>query len=333
MRILITGINGFIGSHFLEYALSHTDWDIVGVDLVDDNIRDYESGFEFHRLDIRSDVAAIEDLLRGADVVMLLAGVARPAEYVAHPMHVFELDFEYNLTYLRMCARYGKRLIFPSTSEVYGIGGEEPMNEWKSNLVTGPVHEMRWIYSASKQLMDRVIFALAQEEGLRFSIIRPFNWVGPRLDSFALAQKREARVLTQMLYDMIYNQRIILAGDGTQRRSFTYVGDGIEALARIIDAEEQANGKVFNIGNQDNNYSVKELADLLLERAKNFAPLADYARRTVVELQSYTSLFGDRYADTRNRIPDISTIENLLSWHPHTTMEEILDSMLQWVAE
>lgn len=334
MKILVTGINGFIGSHFLDYALANTDWEIVGVDISDSYVSRYAGNgrFSFYKLDISGDDGLLRSLLSKSDIAILLAGIARPAEYMTHPMKVFELDFEYNYRMVKMCADAGVRIIFPSTSETYGIGSGEPMNEGKTNLVLGPICETRWIYSNAKQMMDRVIFALGQERGLRFTIIRPFNWTGPRLDSFAHAEQHQARVITQMIYDTLYRHEIILAGEGEQRRSFTWIGDGIEAVAALIKAGDAACGRIFNIGNPENNCSIREFAGKLLAVMKEFPETADAANHTVVRTQTYDSFYGRNYADSLNRIPDISNICAVTGWHPTASTDDIIRRTVAYIA-
>ena len=335
MKILVTGINGFIGSHFLDYAIANTDWEIVGVDISDSYVSRYagNSRFTFYKMDIGGNDEMLRSLLSHADIAILLAGIARPAEYMTHPMKVFELDFEYNYQMVKMCADAGVWLFFPSTSETYGIGSGEPMNEDKTNLVLGPVCETRWIYSNAKQMMDRVIFALGQERGLKFTIIRPFNWTGPRLDSFADAERHQARVATQMIYDALHRHEIILAGGGSQRRSFTWIGDGIGALVALIKAGDAACGRIFNIGNPENNCSIREFAGMLLAVMKEFPETADAASRTVIRTQSYDSFYGRNYADSSNRIPDIGNICTVAGWHPTVSTEDIIRRTIECIVK
>lgn len=333
MKILVTGVNGFIGSHFLDYVLENTDWEITGIDISDSYVCRYagHSRFRFYKSDIGKDLDLIKNLLLQSDLAVLLAGIARPAEYIVHPLKVFELDFEYNYRMVKMCADVGVRIIFPSTSETYGLGGDTPMNEETTNLVLGPICETRWIYSNAKQMMDRIIFALGQEKALKFSIIRPFNWTGPRLDSLQHAKVRQARALTQMIYDVLFRHEVVIAGDGAQRRSFTWIGDGIEAIVAIIKAGDAANGKIFNIGNPGNNCSIREFAEKLLVVMREFPGMADAVSKTVLKTESYASYYGESYADTMNRIPDIGNVKSVAGWIPRVTTEDIIRRTLESV--
>lgn len=327
MRIFATGINGFIGSHFLEYAMTRTDHHITGVDLVDSNVASFESigRFDFMRGDIFADDALLEREVERADVVLPLAGVARPAFYIEHPLRTFELDFEMNLKVVRMCARHDRRVIFPSTSEVYGMCGDGTLDEDSSPLVTGPIRETRWIYSASKQLMDRVIYAMGQERGLRFTLFRPFNWSGPRLDSFADAERRQARVMTQMIYDIKTRGELTVVGSGEQRRSFTWIGDGIEGLARIVaDEGRRTNGEILNIGCPSNNISIRELAERIVAEMRRHPKAFPTAATARINMKSAESYYGPSYADTSNRVPGVGKMERLLDWRPSVGMDEIV---------
>src|SRR5699024_4450794 len=209
----------------------------------------------------------LEYHVKKCDVVVPLVAIATPIEYVRNPLRVFELDFEENLNIVRYCAKYDKRIVFPSTSEVYGMCREQEFNEETSNLVLGPINKQRWIYSASKQLLDRVIWAYGDKQGLRFTLFRPFNWMGPRLDSLDSARIGSSRAITQLILNLVEGTPINLVDGGMQKRCFTDIEDGIEALFAIIaNHDDCCDGRIINIGNPDNEASIRELADILLEK-------------------------------------------------------------------
>ncbi|MDX1858145.1 bifunctional UDP-4-keto-pentose/UDP-xylose synthase [Escherichia coli] len=166
--------------------------------------------------------------------------IATPIEYTRNPLRVFELDFEENLRIIRYCVKYRKRIIFPSTSEVYGMCSDKYFDEDHSNLIVGPVNKPRWIYSVSKQLLDRVIWAYGEKEGLQFTLFRPFNWMGPRLDNLNAARIGSSRAITQLILNLVEGSPIKLIDGGKQKRCFTDIRDGIEALYRIIENAEIA---------------------------------------------------------------------------------------------
>ncbi|MGQ7095098.1 NAD-dependent epimerase/dehydratase family protein, partial [Escherichia coli] len=128
--------------------------------------------------------------------------------------------------------KYRKRIIFPSTSEVYGMCSDKYFDEDHSNLIVGPVNKPRWIYSVSKQLLDRVIWAYGEKEGLQFTLFRPFNWMGPRLDNLNAARIGSSRAITQLILNLVEGSPIKLIDGGKQKRCFTDIRDGIEALYR-----------------------------------------------------------------------------------------------------
>lgn len=333
MKIFVTGVNGFIGTHFLEYAVKREDWQITGFDIADDNLKPFENmkNFSFRQGDIFKEDAWLEEQIANCDTLLPLAGVAKPKMYIERPVWTFSLDFEQNLKCIRWCAKHKKRVIFPSTSEVYGMCTDKEFNEDTSPLITGPIKKSRWIYSCSKQMMDRVIFGYGQECGLNFSLFRPFNWMGPRLDTFADAEKHNARAITQMIYDILYRGKVSLVAGGQQRRSFTWVGDAIEGLAKIVENEnDKANGEIFNIGNPYNNYSIKEMAEMTIEVLKEFPKYKAKAESATLEIIPAEEYYGKAYDDMQDRRPSIEKMERFFGWKPTTGMEEMLHKTIEW---
>lgn len=338
MKIFITGINGFIGSHLLRSILHKTDWQVQGFDLHDNNLAEFKNNprFSMKTGDIFEENDWLEQAVKDNDVILPLAGIARPAYYITHPLWTFELDFEQNLKIVRNCAKYNKRVIFPSTSEVYGMptANSKIMIEDESTLTLGPIKKSRWIYSCSKQMMDRVIFAFGQEKNLPFSIFRPFNWVGPGLDTFKDASEHKARSITQFIYDVLYTGKINLVGGGAQKRSFIWVGDGIDALIAIIKNENgKANGEIFNIGNPANHYSIKELAVMIVEEMKNYLQFAEKANTVQLAEIPAAKYYGKNYDDMQDRLPSVQKIKDLLGWEPQTSLREAIKLTLDWHAD
>src|SRR6059058_3491304 len=198
-RILLLGVNGFIGHHLSQRIITATDWEIYGMDMQTDRIADLtaEKRFHFFEGDITINREWIEYHIKKCDTVLPLVAIATPATYVREPLRVFELDFEANLPIVRAAVKYRKHLVFPSTSEVYGMCGDAEFDPETSPLVYGPINKPRWIYACSKQLMDRVIAAYGIEQGLNYTLFRPFNWIGPGLDSIFESKEGSSRVVTQ----------------------------------------------------------------------------------------------------------------------------------------
>src|SRR6202167_4184728 len=177
---------------------------------------------------------------------------------------------------IRQCVKHRKRVIFPSTSEVYGMLQEAEFHPYESSLVLGPVPKSRWIYSCAKQMLDRVIWAYGQEGKLDHTLFRPFNWIGPGLDRMTTPKEGSSRVLTQFLGNIVRGENIQLVDGGSQRRCFTYISEGIDALMRIIANEGGvASSKIYNIGNPHNDLSVRQLAELMLETARGMDAYKD----------------------------------------------------------
>ena len=337
-RVLILGVNGFIGNHLTERLLQDDNYEIYGLDSGSDAISRFLDcpRFLFVAGDISIHSEWIEYPIKKCDVVLPLVAIATPIEYTRNPLRVFELDFEENLKIIRDCVKYNKRIIFPSTSEVYGMCTDANFDEDTSNLVVGPISKQRWIYSVSKQLLDRVIWAYGDKTGLKFTLFRPFNWMGPRLDNLNAARIGSSRAITQLILNLVEGSPIKLIEGGKQKRCFTDISDGIEALFRIIENKDgRCDGQIINIGNPDNEASIKELAEMLLDCFERH-PLRDrfppFAGFREVESSDY---YGKGYQDVEHRKPSIRNAKRLLDWQPtvemQQTVEETLDFFLRTV--
>jgi len=326
-RVLILGVNGFIGHHLSQAIVGATDWDVYGMDMQTDRIADLlpEPRFHFFEGDITINKEWIEYHVKKCDVVLPLVAIATPATYVREPLRVFELDFEANLPIVRACVRYRKRIVFPSTSEVYGMSRDAQFDPEASELVLGPINKPRWIYACAKQLMDRVIHAYGMQAGLDYTLFRPFNWIGAGLDSINTAKEGSSRVITQFLGHIVRGEPIKLVDGGTQKRTFTYIDDGIAALMAIIaNPDRIASGKIYNIGNPANNFSVRELATMMLELATRYPEYRDLAAQVRIVETTADQYYGKGYQDVQNRVPKIDNTCADLGWRPRVAMDEAL---------
>ena len=330
--ILILGVNGFIGSAISERLLASGEYEIYGMDLRSNYITDLLANPDFHFTegDITIHREWIEYYVKKCDVVLPLVAIATPIEYTRNPLKVFELDFEENLRIVRYCVKYNKRIIFPSTSEVYAMCNEESFDEDNSKLILGPIRMQRWIYSCSKQMLDRVIWAYGTK-GLKFTLFRPFNWMGPKLDSLTSARIGSSRAITQLILNLVQGNPILLIDGGEQKRCFTHVTDGIECLFRIIENKDGAcDGKIINIGCPDNEASIKELAEILVKKfekhplRKKFPPFAGYK---VIESGEF---YGEGYQDVQHRKPSIKNAWKYCGWKPVVSLEESVEKTLDF---
>ncbi len=332
-KILILGVNGFIGSTLTDKIMATTDWEVYGMDMDSDKLEKSKGHERFHFVegDITINKEWIEYHIKKCDVILPLVAIATPSVYVSDPLRVFELDFEANLEIVRQCVKYKKRVLFPSTSEVYGMSQDETFNEETSQLVLGPINKQRWIYSCSKQMLDRVIYAYGDKEGLDYTLFRPFNWIGPRLDRVDSQKEGSSRALTLFISNILHHGEIKLVNGGDQRRSFTYIDDGIEALMKIIENKEGcATRRIFNIGNPKNDYSIKEFVNMLLTKFKeypDYKAIAEATKITVVDGQQH---YGKSYEDAGFRVPSVENAKKYLGWEPTTSMDEALKKTLDY---
>jgi nucleoside-diphosphate-sugar epimerase len=333
LKILILGVNGFIGSHLTERILREEDWEVFGMDLANDKLGDLlrDPRFHFVEGDITINHEWIAYHIRKCDIVFPLVAIATPATYVSDPLRVFELDFEANLSILRKIVLYKKRLIFPSTSEVYGMCQDEVFDEEASSFIVGPINKQRWIYSCSKQLIDRIVYAYGLQDGLEYTLFRPFNFIGPKLDTIHEPKEGSARSVTQFISNILHTGEIKLVDGGQQHRCFTYIDDGIDALMRIIrNRDGCASRRIFNIGNPENDVSIKDLAERIVAAAKNYPKIADLAHRVKITPVSAGDYYGQSYQDTSRRVPSIKNAQHYLGWSPTTPLDDALKRTLDF---
>ncbi len=326
-NILILGVNGFIGHHLTKRILDETDWNVFGMDLSDDRLGNSLENPRFHFIegDIAINKEWIEYHVKKCDVVLPLVAIATPKLYVEDPISVYNLDFEMNLNVIKQCVKYHKRVVFPSTSEVYGACPDAEFKEDESYLVVGPIQKERWIYSCCKQLLDRVIYAYGTRGHLEFTLFRPFNWIGPRLDSLNTAKEGSSRVVTQFIAELLMKRPISLVDGGAQKRCFTYVDDGIAALLAILrNRDDACRNQIVNIGNPDNECSVRELAHTL---KKIFMDHPDHRKdksySEIIEVPA-GEYYGKGYQDIYTRKPSIEKARQLLGWRPEIGLEDSL---------
>ena len=321
-KLLILGVNGFIGHHLSEAVMRETDWHVYGMDLESDRVAQLLDNKRFHYFegDITINREWVEYHIRKCDVLLPLVAIATPASYISNPLGVFELDFEANLPLIRQCVKHNKRVVFPSTSEIYGMSADPEFHPYDSALVLGPIPKSRWIYSCSKQLLDRIIWAYG-DHGLDFTLFRPFNWIGPGLDRMQTPKEGSSRVLTQFLGNIVRGEDIRLVDGGAQRRCFTYVSEGVDCLLRIIaNPNGVASRRIYNVGNPDNDLSVRQLAELMLDVARSIEPYATSAAKVRLVDVSAQKYYGAGYQDVQSRVPWIKNTCEELGWKPAIDM-------------
>jgi nucleoside-diphosphate-sugar epimerase len=196
--------------------------------------------------------------------------------------------------------------------------------------VYGPIQKHRWIYACAKQLMDRVIWAYGDKVGLDFTLFRPFNWIGPGLDSLGTAKEGSSRVVTQFLGHIARGEPIQLVDGGSQKRAFTCIDDGIDALMTIIaNPSGVASRKIYNIGNPRNNLSVRALAQMMVELAFGYPEYRPSARKVRLKRTTGERYYGGGYQDMQNRVPRITNTRRDLRWKPRVGMRAALQRIFE----
>ncbi len=332
-NVLILGVNGFIGNALTERLLESGRYEVHGMDIQSNSITRFigKPDFTFHEGDIAIHREWIEYHIKKCDIIIPLVAIATPVEYTRNPLTVFELDFEENLRIVRYCAKYHRRLIFPSTSEVYGMCGDTTFDEESSNLILGPISKQRWIYSCSKQLLDRVIYAYGQKKGLKFTLFRPFNWIGPRLDSLSSARIGSSRAITQLILNLVEGTPIKLVDGGEQKRCFTDISDGVDCLYKIIENRGgRCDGQIINIGSPENEVSIRKLAEMLADEFDRHSLRAFFPPFAGMREVESSLFYGRGYQDVQHRKPRIENARRLLSWTPVVPLEKSIEETLDF---
>ncbi|CAL9191460.1 unnamed protein product [Musa hybrid cultivar] len=282
----------------------------------------------------------------GFPVTINLAAICTPADYNTRPLDTIYSNFIDALPVVRYCSENNKRLIHFSTCEVYGktIGSflpkdhplrKEPefyvLKEDASPCIFGSIEKQRWSYACAKQLIERLIYAEGAENGLEFTIVRPFNWIGPRMDfipGIDGPSEGVPRVLACFSNNLLRREPLKLVDGGQSQRTFVYIKDAIEAVLLMTENPARANGHIFNVGNPNNEVTVKQLAEIMTQvysKVSGEAPL----EMPTLDVSS-KEFYGEGYDDSDKRIPDMTIINKQLGWNPKTSLWDLLESTLTY---
>ncbi|KAF7026419.1 hypothetical protein CFC21_038524, partial [Triticum aestivum] len=205
------------------------------------------------------------------------------------------------------------------------------LTEDESPCIFGPIVKQRWSYACAKQLIERLVFAEGAENGLEFTIVRPFNWIGPRMDFIPGVDgpsEGVPRVLACFSNNLLRREPLKLVDGGESQRTFVYIKDAIEAVLLMIENPARANGHIFNVGNPDNEVTVRELAEMMTEvyaKVSGEPPLEE----PVIDV-SAKEFYGEGYDDSDKRIPDMTLINKQLGWNPKTPLKDLLETTLTY---
>ncbi len=346
-RIAVFGCGGFIGSHLLERILSVTDYEVEGIDLSAGKIRHLlgHSRLHFSLTDI-NDFTKIKKTLERCEIIITLAALCNPYLYTHKPIDVIESNFVSIYPVIRACSDLGRRLIHFSTSEVYGrtlegmagrrlevSGGERGFNENETPLLLGPIQAQRWCYASAKQLLERTVFAYGYERNLDYTIIRPFNFIGPRMDFIpGVDGEGVPRVLACFMDALLSGKPLLLVDGGRNRRCFTAIDDAIDAVMLIIERPKESSRRIFNIGNPENEITIANLAQRMISIYRSLCPDAA-GSNYIVRAISSEEFYGKGYEDSDRRLPDIRAITEALGWKPKIGLDEALRKAIKGFVE
>lgn len=332
--VLGVGGAGFLGSnlaHALEESRRYTctQADIWSAKL---KLRFENQPFSFVETDITRDDGKLDDLVARHDIVLNMASRASPYLYVQDPLEVLNLNLFHGRKVIEACVRHRKRLIHFSTSEVYGksLGSNEPFREDETDCVTGPIKNQRWIYAATKQLLDRIVHAYGLRNELDYTIVRPFNVVGPLIDHVMTGpDDGHPRVFAHFMSALMNGEPLRLVDGGTARRTFIHVDDLVSALVAILDNPGPTGRQIINIGNPDNEIEIRALAETM--RAM-FTERFDAANASEIVTVSGREFYGEGFEDTDRRMPDISKM-TALGWRPKIGLRQLLEDTMTYTWE
>lgn len=319
MKILITGGAGFVGSHLAD-KLHGEGHDITIIDDLStgrySNVEHLE-GKERFRLIIDTVLNAklMEELIRESDRVFHMASAVGVRLIMEHPVKTIETIFRGTDIILGFCARYRKRVLIPSTSEVYGKSTQVPFAE-DNDIIKGSTSKHRWAYACAKELDEFLALAHWKESRLPVAVVRLFNTVGPRQTG------QYGMVVPNFVKSAIRNEPLIVHGDGEQSRCFGHVSDVVEALSKILETPE-CFGQVTNIGN-DEEVTIKRLAEKAIEMTGS---------KSEIRYIPYEEAYGEGFEDMRRRVPSLEKAKRLIGYQPTRTLDEIINDVAEQFRE
>ena len=319
MRALLTGGAGFVGSHLADRLLTLGHEVLVLDNLSTGSIENIahlkgRPGFSY-TIDSVTNEPLLAELIDRSDVIFHLAAAVGVKLIVEQPVHTIETNVHGTEVVLKHANKKKKLVFIASTSEVYGKSADVPFRE-AADSVLGPSAKHRWAYACSKLIDEFLALAYWKEKKLPVVIVRLFNTVGPRQTG------QYGMVLPTFVRQALAGQPITVFGDGTQSRSFTYVGDVVDALVRLAQ-EPRAVGEVFNIGNTEE-VSIRDLAERVKKLAESKSP---------VLFIPYDQAYETGFEDMPRRVPDITKIRELIGYQPKLALDDIIRSVIEHIRE
>lgn len=316
MNVLVTGGAGFIGSHLAEEILARNH-NVIVIDNLStgsiENIEHLKTNDRFtYYIDTIMNRPLMAELIDKCDEIYHLAAAVGVRLIIDRPVETIETNIKGTEIVLEFANKKKKKVLIASSSEVYGKNNNVPFNE-EDDLVLGSTMRSRWSYACSKAIDEFLAFAYWRENTLPVVIGRFFNTVGPRqIGQYGM-------VIPRFVTQALKGEPITVYGDGTQTRSFTYVGDVVNACIKLMETPG-ALGKVFNIGS-NSEVSIDTLARIVKERSKSNSEIIHVP---------FNEAYDDNFEDMQRRVPDISKINRLIGYEPTKTIEQIIDSVIEY---
>jgi UDP-glucose 4-epimerase len=311
MRVFITGGAGFIGSHLADHYLAAGD----KVTILDNfstgsktNIVHLEGKVTTVDGDIRN-IEVAESLTKDTDLVLHMAAALGVNTILESPLESMSTNITGSEVVLKAAAKFNKRIIIASTSEIYGKNPKQPLSETDDRVVGAP-QKIRWTYSDAKAIEEAMAFALHQEKKLPVTTVRLFNTVGPRQTG------RYGMVVPRFVHAAVKNEPITIYGDGTQSRVFCHVADAVQAIATMA-ATDSTIGDVYNVGGTGE-VTIKQLAEQVL---------ASTGSQSQITYTPYSQAYPAGFEDIQRRVPDISKIQSAINWTPTKDLKQIISDI------
>jgi UDP-glucose 4-epimerase len=313
VKVLITGGAGFIGSHLCDLFVAKG----FKVSILDNlstgsnnNISHLVGKIEVNHGNIK-DQKLVESLVSKTDLVFHLAAAVGVKTILKNPIESMSTNFAGSEIVLNACAKFDKKIVIASTSEIYGKNMKQPLSETDDRIMGAP-QKLRWSYADSKALEEAMAYALYLTKNLKVITVRFFNVVGPRQSgSYGM-------VLPRFVESALNNRDVEVFGDGEQKRVFCHVIDAIDAIVRLAENEESI-GQVFNIGGIEET-SIKELAQEVINLTSS---------KSKIVFSTYTDSYGEGFEDMQRRVPDLSKIKKFVSWQPTFSLKQIISDVAQ----
>ncbi len=296
-KILVTGAKGFVGKHWCK-KLINQGHKVDAVDIKDDIKPILSSNYRYYKKSI-FDFKLLDKLIKKNDYICHFAGIAEPKQYLKKTSKVIDLTILPSFEIIKLSTKYKKKLIFTSTSEIYGKNNKIPFAE-EDDRVLGTTSKKRWCYSTAKAMVEHYIFANSIQSSLNFVIFRLFNVYGEGL---------YGRVVDEFIRKAKKNKTIYINGNGKQTRSFLHIDDCIDAFYKVV-FDKKIKNQVFNVGNN------KETS--ILEFAEIVKKIINSKSKIVKNSNQLKKLGG--YEDIKRRVPNINKLKKTINWKPRVSL-------------